>query len=216
MDVTTLQMQMSFLYIVFILWKLASYTTRLSHIFDDASYLWQMVHTRITEETIFNIPRPSTSCGQASRGPPHGNAPPSPIPHPSISLKQLLATQNKLMRMLIENDAHRGVGCSQHPWQQDMDSSYSDFLWLTHHFSPSWWIHSRQKNGSAPPNPNSVYYIAQSSRRLCTLPNNSEAQHEPGGPHTSSHSRVIIMLCEASSALPSTGIISRWASCVAS
>jgi hypothetical protein len=48
-----------------------------------------------------------------------------------VSLKQLLATQNELMRMLIENDVCRGASCPQHPRQQDMDLPYLDFL-VTH------------------------------------------------------------------------------------
>jgi hypothetical protein len=61
--------------------------------------------------------------GQSSRG----NAPPPP-PHPSVSLEQLLATQNELMTLLIHNEARRGVEHSQHPRYQDMNTSYSEFL----------------------------------------------------------------------------------------
>jgi hypothetical protein len=39
--------------------------------------------------------------------------------------------QNELMRMLMENEAHYGAGRLQHPRQQDMNTSYSDFL-VTH------------------------------------------------------------------------------------
>jgi hypothetical protein len=43
----------------------------------------------------------------------------------------LMTTQNDLMRRLVENDERRGAGRPQHHRQQDMDSSYSDFL-VTH------------------------------------------------------------------------------------
>jgi hypothetical protein len=35
----------------------------------------------------------------------------------------MVASQNELIRLLVENDARRGVGRQQHPRQQDMDSS---------------------------------------------------------------------------------------------
>jgi hypothetical protein len=40
--------------------------------------LWQMVHTRTTDDDVLDIP-----------------------PHPPVSLEQLLATQNELMTLLI-------------------------------------------------------------------------------------------------------------------
>jgi hypothetical protein len=46
-----------------------------------------------------------------------------PLP---VSIEQLLATQNELMRVLMENLVHRGV-CQPHH-QPVMDSSYTDFL----------------------------------------------------------------------------------------
>jgi hypothetical protein len=60
-----------------------------------------MVCTRSTEEHVLDTPEPSASWGQA---------PPPPAPHLLVSLKQLLATQNELMRTLVENDTHRGAG----------------------------------------------------------------------------------------------------------
>jgi hypothetical protein len=51
-----------------------------------------------------------------------------PPSYPLVSLEQLLATQNELMRMLVENDARCGASHLQHPRHQDMDLSYSDFL----------------------------------------------------------------------------------------
>jgi hypothetical protein len=90
-----------------------------------------MVHTRSAEKSVLDILGTSTGQGQAPRGLPCGNAPPSPPPRPLVSLEQLLATKNELMRMLMENDTQHGAGRTQHPRQQDMDLSYSDFL-VTH------------------------------------------------------------------------------------
>jgi hypothetical protein len=70
------------------------------------SSLGQMVRTRTSEDPILAIPEGSAKrgCGQA----PRGNAPPPP-PRPPVSLKKLLATQNDLMRRLVENDERRGA-----------------------------------------------------------------------------------------------------------
>jgi hypothetical protein len=80
-----------------------------------------MVHTRTFEDPILGIPESSArrGCGQA----PCGNVP----PHPPVSLEQLLAMQNDLMRRLIENDERHGAE-RQQPRHQDQDSSYSNFL----------------------------------------------------------------------------------------
>jgi hypothetical protein len=61
-----------------------------------------MVRTRTSEDAILDIPKRSVGrgCGQV----PRGGAPPPP----PVSLEQLLATQNDLMRRLIENDERRG------------------------------------------------------------------------------------------------------------
>jgi hypothetical protein len=83
-----------------------------------------MVHTRIVEE--LNLDRPEGSTGRGRGQIPSGNAPPPPPP-PPISLEQLLATQNDLMRRLVENDERRG-GERQQPQHQERDSSYLDFL----------------------------------------------------------------------------------------
>jgi hypothetical protein len=45
----------------------------------------------------------------------------------SVSLEQLLTTQNDLMRRLVENDERHGAE-RQQPRHQERDSSYSDFL----------------------------------------------------------------------------------------
>jgi hypothetical protein len=80
-----------------------------------------MVRTRTFEELNHDSPEGSLGrgCGQV----PHGGAPPPP----PVSLEQLLATQNDLMRRLVENDEHRGAE-HQQPRHKERDSSYSDFL----------------------------------------------------------------------------------------
>jgi hypothetical protein len=83
-----------------------------------------MVHTRAYEEPILGIPKGSTGHGRGQA--PRGNAPPPP-PHAPISLEQLLATQNDLMCLIMENETRR-VAEHQQPRHQDWDSSYSDFL----------------------------------------------------------------------------------------
>jgi hypothetical protein len=83
-----------------------------------------MVHTRIFEYPILDIPEESVGCGRGQV--PHGSAQPPP-PQPPVSLEQLLATQNDLMRRLVENDERRGSE-RQQPRHQERDSSYSDFM----------------------------------------------------------------------------------------
>jgi hypothetical protein len=153
----------AFFYIVFTLCKLALYSTGLSHVSNGASYLWQMVHTRSTEESVLDIPEQSIGRGQPLHGPPRGNAPPPPPLRPPVSLKQLLDTQNELMCMLTENDARREAGPPQHPRQQDMDSSYSDFLATHPPLFSEQRTHSSRTTGSTPPNQNSVCYTIRSS-----------------------------------------------------
>jgi hypothetical protein len=91
------------------------------------SCLWQMVHTRATDDDTLDIPEKSALCGRGRGQPPHGNAP-LPPPRPPISLEQLLATQNELMTLLIQNEACRGAERLQHPRHQYMNMSYSEFL----------------------------------------------------------------------------------------
>jgi hypothetical protein len=64
-----------------------------------------MVHTRTSEDSILDIPEGSVGCGRGQV--PHGGAP-APPPQPPVSLEQLLAMQNDLMRRLVENDERRG------------------------------------------------------------------------------------------------------------
>jgi hypothetical protein len=85
------------------------------------SSIWQIVHTRTSEDSILDIPEGSIGrgCGQV----PCGGAPPPP----PIRMEQLLATHNDQMRRLVENDQRRGAE-RQQPRHQERDSSYSDFL----------------------------------------------------------------------------------------
>jgi hypothetical protein len=57
-----------------------------------------MVCTRTSEDSILDIPEGSVERGHGQV--PRGGAPPRPL----VSLEQLLATQNDLMRRLVEND----------------------------------------------------------------------------------------------------------------
>jgi hypothetical protein len=91
------------------------------------SCLWQMVCTRATEDDVLDIPEGSAPHGCGRGQPSHGNAPPPP-PLSPVSLEQLLATQNELMTLLIQNEARRGVERPQHPRYQDTNMSYSEFL----------------------------------------------------------------------------------------
>jgi hypothetical protein len=83
-----------------------------------------MVRTRTSEVTILDIPEGSTRRGRGQA--PRSNAP-LPPPCLPVSLKQLLATQNDLMRRLVEND-ERGGTERQQPRHQERDSLYSNFL----------------------------------------------------------------------------------------
>jgi hypothetical protein len=65
-----------------------------------------MVHTRTFEE--FNLDNPEGSAGRGCGQVPRGGAPPPPS-RPPVSLEQLLATQNDLMRRLVENDERHGA-----------------------------------------------------------------------------------------------------------
>jgi hypothetical protein len=88
------------------------------------SSLWQMVRAKTFEDLILDIPKGSARRGRGQV--PRRNAPP-PRPCPPVSLQQLLATQNDLMRRLVENDECRGAEHLQ-PRHQERDFSYLDFL----------------------------------------------------------------------------------------
>jgi hypothetical protein len=88
------------------------------------SSIWEMVRTRTFEDPILDFPEGSVGCGRGQV--PHGGAPPPP-PRPPVSLEQLLAMHNDLMRRLVENDEHHGAE-HQQPRHQERYSLYSDFL----------------------------------------------------------------------------------------
>jgi hypothetical protein len=67
------------------------------------SSIWQMVRTSSFEDSILDIPEGSVGRGRGQVR--RGGAPPPP----PVSLEQLLATQNDLMRRLVENDERRGA-----------------------------------------------------------------------------------------------------------
>jgi hypothetical protein len=83
-----------------------------------------MVCTRTSEDSILDIPEGSV--GRRRGQVPCGGAPPPP-PRLPVSLEQLLAMQNDLMRRLVENDERRGAE-RQQPRHKERDSLYSDFL----------------------------------------------------------------------------------------
>jgi hypothetical protein len=103
-------MQLSIYHIIFTLCIATSYSTGLLQKSNGVSYLWQMVHTRAIEDAALDIPEGSTSRGRGRGQAPRDNALPSPPPRPSVSLEQLLETQNKLMTLLMQNEARCGAG----------------------------------------------------------------------------------------------------------
>jgi hypothetical protein len=94
------------------------------------SCLWQMVRTRATDDDVLDIPKGSTPLGHGCGQRHHGNAQ-LPPPRPPVSLEQLLATQNELMTLLIQNGTCHGAERPQQPQHHDMNTSYSEFL-VTH------------------------------------------------------------------------------------
>jgi hypothetical protein len=71
-----------------------------------------MVCTRVTEEVVLDVMEASTGRGRGQAT--HANALPPPPRCALVSLEQLLATQNDLMTLLMENDTRRGAE-SPHP-----------------------------------------------------------------------------------------------------
>jgi hypothetical protein len=66
-----------------------------------------MVRTRANGDDVLDVPEGFTAHGRGCGQPYRGNAP-LPPPHPSVSLEQLLATQNELTTLLIQNKTCRG------------------------------------------------------------------------------------------------------------
>jgi hypothetical protein len=101
--------------------KLSLYSTRHVQTSNDAKLNMTDGDVRTSEDPILDIPEGSV--GQGRGQVPRGNAP----PRPPISLEQLLATQNDLMRRLVENDECHGAE-HQQSRHQERNSSYLDFL----------------------------------------------------------------------------------------
>jgi hypothetical protein len=72
-----------------------------------------MVRTRATEDATLDIAEGSIGHGHGRGHAPHVNPPPPPSCTPD-SIEDLLATQNELMRVLMQNEAHRGIDRPQH------------------------------------------------------------------------------------------------------
>jgi hypothetical protein len=89
------------------------------------SYLWQMVRTRANGDDMLDVPEGSTTHGHGRGQPSRSNAPPLP-PRPPVSLEQLLAMQNELMTLLIQNETRHGIEQPQQPRHQDMNTSSAD------------------------------------------------------------------------------------------
>jgi hypothetical protein len=82
------------------------------------------MRTRTSEDPILDISVGFIRC-ECDQVPCSGASPPTP--HPPVSLEQLLATQNDLMRSLVENDERLGAE-RQQPRHQEKDSLYLDLL----------------------------------------------------------------------------------------
>jgi hypothetical protein len=73
---------------------------------NDARYFWQMVRMRTGNFTQHVLEPSNAHTGAAMnelRNATHGTTLPPPPPPSPVSLEQLLATQNELMRVLTEN-----------------------------------------------------------------------------------------------------------------
>jgi hypothetical protein len=73
-----------------------------------------MVRMRATDDDVLDIPE-GFALRECGRGQPSRDNAPPPPPHPPVSLEQLLAMQNELMTLLIQNEARRGAERPQHP-----------------------------------------------------------------------------------------------------
>jgi hypothetical protein len=160
------------------------------------SSIWQMVHTRISEDAILDIPKGTVGRGHGQV--PRGGAPP-PLP---VSLEQLLAMQNDLMRRLVENDERHGAE-RQQPRHQERDLSYSDFL-ATHPLVYADATDPLVANSWLCTQSSSLdYFTVQSIKRLCTQRISLEVQLEHGGLPTSPPCLMITMFHGVNSVLPS-------------
>jgi hypothetical protein len=76
---------------------------------------------------VLDIPKGSVGRGHGHGQIPHANPPPPP-PRAPVSIEDLLATQNELMRVLVCNEANHGEERLQQPQQEDINSSCSNIL----------------------------------------------------------------------------------------
>jgi hypothetical protein len=67
-----------------------------------------MVRTRATEDAAPDIPKRSIGRGHGHGQDPHDNPPPPP-PRAPVSMEEFLETQNDLIRVLVQDEAHHGV-----------------------------------------------------------------------------------------------------------
>jgi hypothetical protein len=67
-----------------------------------------MVHTRYTDDDVLDVPEGSPARGRWHVQTPRGNGPPPPLCL-SVSPEQLLAMQNELMILLMQNEEHHGA-----------------------------------------------------------------------------------------------------------
>jgi hypothetical protein len=74
-----------------------------------------MMRTGAVEDVVPDIPEGSTDRGRGRGQASRGNPPPPPPPHAPVSIKQLLATQNEIMSVLMQNEARRGARRPLHP-----------------------------------------------------------------------------------------------------
>jgi hypothetical protein len=72
-----------------------------------------MVRTRATEDATHDIPEGFAGRGRGRWQAPHANPPPPPLRAP-INIEELLVTQNELMMVLVQNEAHHGMDRPQH------------------------------------------------------------------------------------------------------
>jgi hypothetical protein len=67
-----------------------------------------MVHTRANGDDVLDVLEGSAAHEHGRGQPPRGNAPPPP-PRLPVNHEQLLAMQNELMTLLIQNETRHGV-----------------------------------------------------------------------------------------------------------
>jgi hypothetical protein len=109
-------------------------------------------------------------------GVPYHPPPPPPL---SVSIERLLATQNELMRVLMENL----VQCEVHPphSQPGVGTSYTNFLAMHPLTFAEATDPLKRIIGFTSPSPSLGFCTAMSSRRLCLWPGGFENPRVLGG-----------------------------------